>query len=125
MLLLGHPAHIPSTLKSLSILIGQDLDIEIEAGIMDANDTAKIVTSKSDHTVKVIVTTSEMASKRLGRGLILIVPDAWQGETHSTMIERIVADFCDDESLPSKNVCVVHSSLDVLKRCKPFLGEDA
>jgi hypothetical protein len=41
------------------------------------------------------------------------------------MIERILADFCDDSSLPRKNLCVVHSSLDVLKRCKPFLGEDA
>jgi hypothetical protein len=75
--------------------------------------------------MKVIVTTSDMASKRLGRGLLLVVPDARKDETHSAMIEQIVADYRDAPSEARKNLCVVHSSLDVLKQCKPFLGEDA
>jgi predicted RNA-binding protein with PIN domain len=75
--------------------------------------------------MKVIVTTSDMASRRLGSGLLLVVPDARKDETHSAMIERIVADCRDAPSEVTKNVCVVHSSLDVLKQCKPFLGEDA
>jgi len=132
MLLLGHDAHIPLTLESLSML-GYDLDVEADLEIPDVDEImAKFVrpnasdsSSRANSTMKVIVTTSDIASKRLGRGLLLVVPDARKDETHSAMIERIVADYRDASSEARKNLCVVHSSLDVLKQCKPFLGEDA
>ena len=75
--------------------------------------------------MKVIVTTSGMASKRLGSGLLLVVPDARKDKTHTAMIEQIVADYRYASSGARKNLCAVHSSLDVLKQCRPFLGEDA
>ena len=132
MLLLGHDAHIPLTLESLSML-GYDLVVEADLEIPDVDEImAKFVrsnasdsSSRANATMKVIVTTSDMASKRLGRGLLLVVPDAQKAETHSAMIERIVADYRDASSEARKNLCVVHSSLDVLKQCKPFVGEDA
>jgi hypothetical protein len=132
MLLLGHDAHIPLTLESLSML-GYDLVVEADLEIPDVDEImAKFVrsnasdsSSRANATMKVIVTTSDMASKRLGRGLLLVVPDAQKAETHSAMIERIVADYRDASSEARTNLCVVHSSLDVLKQCKPFVGEDA
>jgi hypothetical protein len=102
MFLLGHEAHIPSILKSLS-MFGHDLDIEADLEIPDVDDKA---------------------SMRVGQGLLLVVPDPRKDETHSAMVERVVVDF-RGASEAGKNLCVVHSSLDVLKQCKSFLEEDA
>eukprot|EP00580_Thalassiosira_gravida_P007784 CAMPEP_0201628058 /NCGR_PEP_ID=MMETSP0493-20130528/3110_1 /ASSEMBLY_ACC=CAM_ASM_000838 /TAXON_ID=420259 /ORGANISM="Thalassiosira gravida, Strain GMp14c1" /LENGTH=191 /DNA_ID=CAMNT_0048098707 /DNA_START=85 /DNA_END=661 /DNA_ORIENTATION=+ len=51
--------------------------------------------------------------------LLVVVPNSEEDETHSDMIERIVHDF------DNRNVYVTHSSLEVLKGCKSFLGDDA
>ncbi len=131
MLLLGHNTHVSSTLKSLSLL-GCKFDVETDfntslagsEGMLDGFTTNNHDHSKDFTKMKVIVTTSEKAQKRLGHGLMLVVPDAQTGETHSSMIERIVFDFCERSHM-TKNICVIHSSLEVLEQCKPFLGEDA
>jgi hypothetical protein len=55
--------------------------------------------------MKVIVTTSNKISKRLGQGLILVMPDVTINETHLAMIEQIITNFdytCGSQSLLSK-----------------------
>lgn len=80
----------------------------------------------TDLTIKLIVTTADKARERLMQGLLLVVPDTQKCETHSAMIEQIVTDFNDDsEDDFRRNMFVIHSSLEVLKQCKSFLGDDA
>jgi hypothetical protein len=132
MLLLGHDAQIPSMLNALTLL-GNEFDIESDVIHLD-DDFAKAMfdgfvpstqeNSAYNSKIKVVVTTSAKAQERLGQGLLLVVPDLQNVETHSNMIERIVFDFCE-RSQVTKNISVIHSSLEVLKQCKPFLGEDA
>jgi hypothetical protein len=125
MLLLGHDVQTSSTINSLSLL-GYEFDVETDL-INPADDglpTSTHENSNDKSDMKVVVTTSSKAQGRLGQGLLLVVPDAQTGETHSNMIERIVFGYCEGSQV-AKNICVIHSSLEVLKKCKPFLGEDA
>ena len=131
MLLLGHDAQISSTINSLSLL-GYEFDVETDLinsangheTMFDGLPTSSHENPTDKSNMKVVVTTSAKAQGRLGQGLLLVVPDTQIGETHSHMIERIVFDFCERSQMV-KNICVIHSSLEVLKKCKPFLGEDA
>jgi hypothetical protein len=131
MLLLGHDAQISSTINSLSLL-GYEFDVETDLinsangheTMFDGLPTSSHENPTDKSNMKVVVTTSAKAQGRLGQGLLLVVPDTQIGETHSHMIERIVFDFWERSKMV-KNICVIHSSLEVLKKCKPFLGEDA
>lgn len=130
-LLLGHDTQICLTLNSLSLL-GCELDIETDLINRDKGSESMMLErlssnhddSKARAKIKVVVTTSSKVQERLGQGLLLVVPDAKTGETHSKMIERIVFDM-NERPQRMKNIYLIHSSLEVLKQCKPFLGEDA
>lgn len=131
MLLLGHDAQIPMVLKSLTSF-GYDLNVESDIEITHCGEASKAFCIKSNaettsrNNMKVIITTSDKAIDQLiHQGLLLVVPDTKKDETHSGMIEQIVSDF-DNNTEPDskKNIIVIHSSLDVLKQCKSFLGDD-
>lgn len=130
-LLLGHDAQICLTLNSLSLL-GYEFDIETDLinrdeggeSMLERLSTSNRNNSKDHNMMKVVVTTSSKVQERLGQGLLLVAPDAQTGETHSKMIERIVLDL-NERPQNMENIYLIHSSLEVLKQCKAFLGEDA
>lgn len=147
MLLLGHEAQIPWALTTLSTLCAPnvDSDVVLTSRGDPVNNWALISQSESNYRMKVVVTTSENAQSAMERqggvggkdsgdsddsdtqpSLLLVVPDSSKGQTHSNMIEQIVNDFNRHADANSnRNVFVTHSSLEVLKRCKSFLGDDA
>ena len=126
-LLLGHDAQLPWALKSLSML-GCSVDVESNVDTvfngLSVNDD-----SSTERSIKVIVTTSEKALEKLTQGnnegnatepsLVVVIPDNQSQECHAGMIETIVTDKEID-----RHVNVMHSSLEVLKQCKAFLGDD-
>lgn len=132
MLLLGHDSQLSWALMTLSML-GYALDIESDLEIPPFS--ANIEVESTGLKMKVQVTTSDKAQEQLmlqktkegeeKSSLVLVVPNAQKGETHSDMIEQIVTDIngSSDAQL-DRNVFVVHSSLEVLKKCKSFLGDD-
>ena len=124
MLLLGHSAQLPLALQSLA---GLGYYLDVESDLKEMPDMARALGKghSNDLIVKVIVTTPDKARERIDQGLVLIVPDSQNDETHSAMIERIVTDFYKEGSEVSRNIFVAHSSIDVLKKCKSFLGDDA
>ena len=139
MLLLGHEAQIPWALTTLSTLCA--LDVESDAKLSSTGSTENNLVfssnSESNHQImKIVITTPENAWNTMqqhGRdgidtqpSLLLVVPDSNKEQTHSNMIEHIIKDLnrCT-EAKSERNVFVTHSSLEVLKRCKLFLGDDA
>ncbi|KAL9180220.1 hypothetical protein ACHAXT_008190 [Thalassiosira profunda] len=135
-LLLGHDAHIPLALQSLSLL-GCDVDVASDVDFSYDGETRNAVCIKSsdgatDLAMKVHVTTSENVQRWLedeenkkddDSSLLLVVPK--EEETQSSMIEQIVASIgrASEENC-RRDTFVMHSSLEVLRRCKRFLGED-
>ncbi|KAL7532090.1 hypothetical protein ACHAXR_004426 [Thalassiosira sp. AJA248-18] len=140
MLLLGHDAQIPWALQSLSLLgCAVDVESDMETAqnmYLDSN------MESNDLNMKVIVTTSDKAWARLSRhkgkdgntesdidddrpSLLLVIPDTQKEECHSNMIEKIVTDIVSNSERDSNKIFVIHSSLEVLKQCKTFLGDDA
>ena len=102
MLLLGHESQIPMALKTLSLL--GELDVEVTT----SNKAWKLLTDNS----------ADRSS------LLLVVPE--KEETQSKMIEKLTTDInANSDTDHERNVFVMHSSLEVLKQCKSFLGDDA
>lgn len=144
-LLLGHEAQIPWALATLSTL--RALEVESDVDFPGRGNTYKNAGLNNDsnaggRTINVAVTTPEKARdamQRRGRTgeedggdshtqplLLLVVPDSNKDQTPSSAIEQIVHDRGGRaEAKSNGDVFVVHSSLEVLKRCKSFLGEDA
>ncbi|KAL7553535.1 hypothetical protein ACHAWF_016816 [Thalassiosira exigua] len=134
MILLGHQSQIPWALTSLQSL---GCELNFESDLEAATPCPISADNPIDSSMKVFVTTSDKACERLlhhksnledeesftGNQLILIVPNA--RETHSEMIERIIFDNHGYSESQGGNLFVIHSSLEVLKQCKSFLGEDA
>jgi len=148
MLLLGHDAQIPwalTTLSSLGCALDVESDLEFSVGgeIMAKNLCLNSNTESDGWNMKVIVTSSDKARKHIMQqqekdgkkdgssddikpSLLLVVPNPQKEETHSNMIEQIVNDFnSNSETEFNRNTFVIHSSLEVLKQCKLFLGDDA
>ena len=125
-LLLGHSSQLPSVIKSLSLL-GYVLDIKSDVDIPERDALIESMCreeegDKSYGEIKVIVTTSDKAQTRrrlCQNGLLLIIPNAAKDETHSDMIKQIITDSEDNT-----NIFVAHSSIEVLRECKSFLGDD-
>jgi hypothetical protein len=127
-LMLGHEAHIPSVLTSLSSF-GLSLGVEFD---LDENSCEGLVDSTAfnqsgDTENCITLTTSDKAWEHLARqknntkeSLLLIVPT--EKETQAQIIGQIVES--SRNRLYEGSVCVVHSSLEVLKQCKTLLGDD-
>ena len=125
-LLLGHSSQLPSVIKSLSLL-GYVLDIKSDVDIPERDALIESLCREEEGDIsygeiKVIVTTSDKAQARrrlCQKGLLLIIPNAAKDETHSDMIKQIITDSEDNT-----NIYVAHSSIEVLRECKSFLGDD-
>ena len=109
-LLLSHVIQLPTTLRAISLL-GYDLYIDVTDleswGAYYSFDDVMLSKNNNKCKMKVIVTTSNKISKRLGQGLILVMPDVTINETHSAMIEQIITNFdytCGSQSLLSKQI---------------------
>ncbi len=129
MILLGHESQLSWALSSLSLLdfsLDIDSDLEEECKYVDVNTT-------SNGNTKVLLTSTKNAWRhQLQRlsdddpSLLLVVPDSNIDQSHSNAIHQIVMDSSRENiaSDVTNNICVVHSSLDVLKECKSFVGDD-
>ena len=120
-LLLGHESQLNWILSSLSAAFGP---IEVECSLEGSFAFNSKYTQKEGR-LKVLVGPAESIvqirqrqSDSTQTPLVLIVPK--MEESQSSMIETIVELYHPTK----KMISVVHSSLDVLKRCKVFLGED-
>lgn len=129
MIILGHESQLSWALSSLS-LMGCSLniasDLEEECKHLDVNTT-------TNNKTKVLLTSTKNAWRNhLQRvrdddpSLLLVVPDSSIDHSHSNSIRQVVVDASEEQIGPNatNNICVVHSSLDVLKKCKEFVGDD-
>lgn len=136
MLLLGHEAQLPSALASLvsmGISYTVNLDLDWESPQIDEWFQSQAV-DKEDTSIHVISSekASDYFSSRDDSSIVLVVPNSEKRESQQAMIERIVLALdAQSNSLDSSNadademyISIVHSSLDVLKRCKCFLEDD-
>ncbi|KAL3785771.1 hypothetical protein HJC23_007327 [Cyclotella cryptica] len=136
-LLLGHEAQLPSALSSfaamgISFTVHLDLDWSLHCldewlhPQTDANKDAIFTITSSERAHR------HFLNLRSSHSIVLVVPKSHDQESQSDMIQRIVLDFHSNNIIKDSNhndmdetgIFVVHSSLDVLKECKSFLGED-
>ena len=142
MLLLGHGAQLPWALERLRSWLDRDLDVrsDVDASASSTNGYSgptgprtRVIVSNSDRAYEQLVhqcrssdSNGENHNHAADPSLLVIVPKAAERETQSKIIDRIVADFgARPETDSDASMFMVHGSLDVLKRCKVFLGEDA
>lgn len=104
-LLMGNEASLDLVLSSLEQLLGDSM--------------------------QVTVTDSTRAWKEIKQqqiedqhSLLIVVPDTATEEPQSDLIQSIIASAASEEDNVNRNIYVAHGSLDVLKKCKDFLGED-
>lgn len=104
-LLLGNEASLDLVLSSLQQLLGD--------------------------TMQLSVTDSTRAWKKIKQqqvedehSLLIVVPDTDTEEPQSDLIHRIITSAASEQDSVNRNIYVAHGSLDVLKKCKDFLGED-
>jgi len=58
--------------------------------------------------------------------LVIVVPNTETEEPQSDLIQSIVRNAASERDFAAnQNIYVAHSSFDVLKNCKTFLGDDA
>lgn len=136
-LMLGHEAQLPLALTSfaaLSISFTVDLDLDWDLPCLDE---WLYIQADVERDTTLTITSSERACGHIlnihsGSSIVLVVPKTHELESQSEMIRRIVLDFHCNSALAESShnhvdetgIFVVHCSLDVLKQCKSFLGED-
>ena len=83
------------------------------------------------NSMQVTVTDSTRAWKEIKQqqiedqhSLLIVVPDTDTEEPQSDLIQRIIRCAASEEDNVNRNIYVAHGSLDVLKKCKEFLGDD-
>ena len=137
-LMLGHEAELSSAIGALTSMGISSVDTRLDwdtpqfqlkkcqnAQGLGCEDTILTVVS-SEHACDQLLMNQEH-----NPSLILVVPNTGQEEFQSEVIRKIICDI--DAKIPSYSnneygqesyISVVHSSLDVLRQCKLFLGED-
>jgi hypothetical protein len=129
-LLLGHEAQLHLALASfasLTVPFTFDFDLDCETSSFGEWLENEVM---DDETTTITITSSQNAHSRFmerssNRSILLVVPNPHKEETQSEMIQKILHDFDSNNSaIDETDISVVHSSLDVLKRCKSFLEED-
>ena len=103
--LLGNEAILCLALNSLTQLLG---------------DTAHVTVTNST-TIWSEIKHQQTEDKH---SLLLLVPDSAIEETQSALMRQIIFNAASDEDSTNRNIYVAHGSIDVLKKCKSFLGED-
>lgn len=127
-LLLGNKAFLEMALSSLERL---DLTLEIHSHL-ECLDSRTTMENFNEDTMKVMVTNSTSVWQHVkeqqdvsGHSILILVPDTLTEEPQSDLIQSIVRSATLERDNINRNIYVVHSSLDVLKSCKRFLGDDA
>ena len=125
-LLLGHESQLNWILSSLSATFGP-IGVEYSPEVSVECNSEYTLEETNGGRLKVLVGHAESIVQLRQRQsdaphtpLVLIVPRLGDEESQSNMIETIVEQYHPTSHMLS----VVHSSLEVLKRCKLFLGED-
>jgi hypothetical protein len=136
-LLLGHAAQLPLALTSVAAMgISFTVDLDLDWDLPCLDEWLHIQAEVGRDTT-LIITSSERACGHIlnihtSFSIVLVVPKTHELESQSEMIRRIVLDFHCNNALAGSShnhvdetdIFVVHCSLDVLKQCKSFLGED-
>jgi len=104
-LLMGNEASLDLILSSLQQLLG---------------DTTQVTVTDSIRVWTEIKQQQNMDQ----HSLLIVVPDTDTEEPQSDLIQRIIMSAASEEDSVNRNIYVSHGSLDVLKKCKDFLGED-
>lgn len=103
-LLMGNEASVDLVVSSLQQLLG---------------DTSVTVTDSTRAWTEIKQQQNEDT-----HSLLIVVPDTVTEEPQSDLIQRIITSAASEEDSVNRNIYVAHGSLDVLKKCKDFLGED-
>lgn len=128
-LLLGNEAKLEFVLLSLK-QFGWTLEIHSDVECLDSKTMSN---TDSEKIMQVIVSDSNNAWRHIkqqqGKGersLVIVVPNTETEEPQSDLIQSIVRQAASERDFAaSQNIYVAHSSFDVLKNCKTFLGDDA
>ena len=104
-LLMGNEASLGLMLSSLEQLLGDAIQVTV-------TDSTRAWTE-----IKQQQTEDQ-------HSLLIVVPDTETEEPQSDLIQRIITSAASEEDNVNRNIYVAHGSLDVLKKCKDFLGED-
>ena len=133
---LGHETQLKWTLDSLAsmgMIFAVDVDLDWEAPYLN-----KWLESE-DHEnpgLRISVTSStkvrnHYSNQQHNDSMMIVVPNAEKEETQSEIIKRIVIDFQKQTQISSAftetddkfDITVIHTSLDVLKRCKSIVRD--
>ncbi len=104
-LLIGNEASLDLVLSSLEQLLGDSMQVTV-ADSTRAWKEIKQQQVEDQHS------------------LLIVVPDTDTEEPQSDLIQHIIKCAASEEDNVNRNIYVAHGSLDVLKKCKDFLGED-
>mmetsp|Transcript_15183 Transcript_15183/g.35082 ORF Transcript_15183/g.35082 Transcript_15183/m.35082 type:complete len:445 (+) Transcript_15183:127-1461(+) len=122
-LLLGHESQLNWILSTLSAAFGSiEVDFSPEVSFpfnskyTQKGGRLKVLVGHAES----IVPIRQRQSGSPHTPIVLLVPKIGDEESQSNMVETIVEQYHPT----NKMISVVHSSLEVLKRCKMFLGED-
>jgi hypothetical protein len=128
-LLLGNGAKLEFVLLLLK-QFGWTLEIHSD---LECLDSKTMTNTDSEKIMQVIVSDSNSAWRHIkqqqGKGkrsLVIVVPNTETEEPQSDLIQSIVRNAASERDFAAnQNIYVAHSSFDVLKNCKTFLGDDA
>ncbi len=127
-LLLGNEAKLEFVLLLLK-QFGWTLEIHSDLECLDSKTMAN---TDSEKIMQVIVSDSNNAwhhiKQQQGKGersLVIVVPNTETEEPQSDLIQSIVRNAASERDFANQHIYVAHSSFDVLKNCKTFLGDDA
>ena len=128
-LLLGNEAKLEFVLLLLK-QFGWTLEIHSDLECLDSKTMTN--TDSEKMIMQVIVSDSNNAWRHIkqqqGKGersLVIVVPNTETEEPQSDLIQSIVRNAASERDFAAnQNIYVAHSSFDVLKNCKTFLGDD-
>ena len=127
-LLLSNEAKLEFVLLLLK-QFGWTLEIHSD---LECLDSKTMTNTDSEKIMQVIVSDSNNAWRHIKqqqdkgeRSLVIVVPSTETEEPQSDLIQSIVRNAASERDFAAnQNIYVAHSSFDVLKNCKTFLGDD-
>ena len=135
-LMLGHESELRSAIAALTSMGMPSFDLRLDSDTSQFKKRLKAQDRSNGDTIVTVVSSGQacdqlLTNKERNPSLLLVVPNTDQEEFQSEVIRRIICDI--DAKMPTYSnneygqetyISVVHSSLDVLRQCKLFLGED-
>jgi hypothetical protein len=124
LLMLGNEADLPSVLRSF-VAMGLSLNVDLDPELDMPHIESWLQNQVYDGDASILIAASQNACNYFAKrtnSILVVVPDSDKGETQYDLIKRLLLDF-DKQSTSEVEISVVHSSIDVMKRCKSLLGD--